>query len=800
MSDYSRRGQEGTGQDDFSHSSEKSSGAVDPQVSFTLSLNSAVYFQDPEVPLAPHMIARLILRATVTPPVVLEFFSLQHFDLVIINDAGDEVFRWSAGRAFPMIASNVPVFGEEQWTVDVTLADPAGALLPAGHYIAQSFLVTRTDPGTRNPVAFAKKYAASVEFSIQNRREPPVYKAEAGDSVFDLVVPKSGPHGPVRSDEFGMVGVFDIDWLTDTRFERLLDNMMGSPGAFKRVRVFKCLNSGAQESGIDPSPVTSSGIVWPNVAAPMNFSLTLNGLAEIASRGLIPHVVLGFFPSAVSPSPVAPPASYGNWKTLVTGFLNALAADARFGAAALGNWWFEVWNEPNNPNFWSGAQADYFKLYDATAEAVGQWQTASGVKIRLGGPAIVYDPQWMQDFLTHVSGPPPLPKVQCDFLSLHQKGNWNPKVTKGVIDSGLPANQPDLVSVVNAMDATATAAKNTNAALFRNIPIVNDESDMMVMFNIPYLPRMEQNFAAWLSGLTIAYDALSSQYSANGFRFFAASDNANQQLIKGCFDGRRSIMTQASRSFRDLFKAPVYNFYEFLRLLGDRHGSFITGGNNYFPNTDLFHAITVADTYIGSIFSIFPRSRGVSPGAWTLNYSIVDIPWAKVNIARFQIDGTLSNGFAKAGGTLSVPFPNAAGAQGVRQAQELKLFAPIQRNVALPGKKFHETFTIKPYTVMIYWITEATADKPADPVWIEAALEDGNVILRWQPNLEPWFYSYEVYLMDGREPGVMISPDPLRPAMWVDTGPGAGTRTYGVRAVSASGIRSALVVSNPVVV
>jgi hypothetical protein len=260
------------------------------------------------------------------------------------------------------------------------------------------------------------------------------------------------------------------------------------------------------------------------------------------------------------------------------------------------------------------------------------------------------------------------------------------------------------------------------------------------------------------------------------------------------------IMTRASESFRDLFKAPVYNYYELLRLLGDRHGSFITGGANYFPNSHLFHAITVADAYISSIFSIFPRLSDVSPGAWTLNYSIVDIPWARVNIARFQIDGTLSNGFAKAGGILNLPFPGAVGAQGIRQAQELRLFAPIQRNTALPGNKFHDNFTINPYTVMIYWITPFIPDKPADPVWIEAALEDGNVILRWQPNLEPWFYSYEVYLMHGSEPGAMIAPDPLRAAMWVDTAPAAGTRTYGVRAMSASGIPSALVVSNPVVV
>jgi hypothetical protein len=57
----------------------------------------------------------------------------------------------------------------------------------------------------------------------------------------------------------------------------------------------------------------------------------------------------------------------------------------------------------------------------------------------------------------------------------------------------------------------------------------------------------------------------------------------------------------------------------------------------------------------------------------------------------------------------------------------------------------------------------------------------------------------QVYLMDGNKPGAMISPDPLRAAMWVDTA-GAGTRTYGVKAVSESGIPSVLVVSNPVVV
>src|SRR5689334_2694203 len=110
-----------------------------------------------------------------------------------------------------------------------------------------------------------------------------------------------------------------------------------------------------------------------------------------------------------------------------------------------------------------------------------------------------------------------------------------------------------------------------------------------VGFDVPYRARMDTHFAAWLSALMIAYDTLSWRFNEVGFRFLAASDNANQQLVETSFDGRRSIMTRASSSPRDLLKLPAYNFYEILRLLGDRHGTFIEGSEEYFPNSELFH-------------------------------------------------------------------------------------------------------------------------------------------------------------------------------------------------------------------
>jgi hypothetical protein len=35
----------------------------------------------------------------------------------------------------------------------------------------------------------------------------------------------------------------------------------------------------------------------------------------------------------------------------------------------------------------------------------------------------------------------------------------------------------------------------------------------------------------------------------------------------------------------------------------------------------------------------------------------------------------------------------------------------------------------------------------ADPSWVGAAVEEDQVIPRRKPNLEPFFYSYEVYVM-----------------------------------------------------
>jgi hypothetical protein len=456
----------------------------------------------------------------------------------------------------------------------------------------------------------------------------------------------------------------------------------------------------------------------------------------------------------------------------------------RFGADAVRSWWFEVWNEPNMPPFWDGSFERYLELYRATSEAV----VASGYEVRLGGPAAAYTPpegaSLMERFIAFLAKEP---AVKCDFLSLHRKGIWGPEDAGG----------PRMERLIEASERTAETALRLVPERARGLAIVNNEADMKVGFDRPYEPRMTEQFPAWLSGTMAAYDALSAKYAAHGLRFVPASDDANQHLVQSPFDGRRSIMTMASSSPRDLIKVPVYNFYELLRLLGGRHGTIRTGGAAGFPHSDLFHMVTADESRIAVLFSAYAVPGPSAPRSWKLDYTLEDIPWPRVNIARFRIDATHANSYTAAGRHLAPP---VVGAGRLRAVQELSVDRPIETNVALTGGRFPDTLDLASFAVVLLWITPFSTDPPAAPQWLESTVEDGNVVLRWTRSREPAFYSYEVRRSTGGSAGVRLTPMPLRAAMWIDTAPPGGTHVYTVQAVSASGISSAAVPGRPVTV
>jgi len=137
----------------------------------------------------------------------------------------------------------------------------------------------------------------------------------------------------------------------------------------------------------------------------------------LVSIGMKPFVELSFMPTALQTggdivffykANVTPPRDYAKWADLITRLVKHWVD--RHGIDEVRSWYFEVWNEPNLDAFWKGSQADYFKLYKYTANAIKDVDA----QLRVGGPATA-DDGWIPEFLGFCEAS----KLPVDFVSTH---------------------------------------------------------------------------------------------------------------------------------------------------------------------------------------------------------------------------------------------------------------------------------------------------------------------------------------------------------------------------------------------
>jgi xylan 1,4-beta-xylosidase len=137
----------------------------------------------------------------------------------------------------------------------------------------------------------------------------------------------------------------------------------------------------------------------------------------LLSIGMRPFVELGFMPERLASGHatvfhyrgnVTPPADYDAWATLIRKLVGHWVE--RYGIAEVSQWFFEVWNEPNLPAFWTGTQDDYFTLYGHTAQAI----KAVDASLRVGGPATAMT-AWIDELLDYCERN----RLPVDFISTH---------------------------------------------------------------------------------------------------------------------------------------------------------------------------------------------------------------------------------------------------------------------------------------------------------------------------------------------------------------------------------------------
>jgi len=187
-----------------------------------------------------------------------------------------------------------------------------------------------------------------------------------------------------------------------------------------------------------------------------DFSIVDRIIDTYLMHGIHPYLEIGFMPAAMTSAPAGvpyrrawragvdshgatagwsyPPRDYRKWAELVYRWVRHDIE--RYGAAEVGRWYFEVWNEPNLSFYWLGTPEDFYRLHDYGVDAVRR----ALPNARVGGPDVAGSGgAFMDGFLRHVTtgvnfvtgevGTP------TDFLSFHAKGQ--PTVVDGHVRMGI---------------------------------------------------------------------------------------------------------------------------------------------------------------------------------------------------------------------------------------------------------------------------------------------------------------------------------------------------------------------------
>lgn len=159
------------------------------------------------------------------------------------------------------------------------------------------------------------------------------------------------------------------------------------------------------------------------------YSETENGIAQynwqyidklydfILEIGMKPFVELSFIPKDLSKSNktvfwwkgnIDLPKSYIKYYNFIKAFTQHLTD--RYSNEEVSKWYFEVWNEPNHPDFFVGSQDDYFELYANAANAIKKVSK----NYKVGGPASAGG-DWVTEILEFSDNN----NIPLDFISTH---------------------------------------------------------------------------------------------------------------------------------------------------------------------------------------------------------------------------------------------------------------------------------------------------------------------------------------------------------------------------------------------
>jgi xylan 1,4-beta-xylosidase len=271
---------------------------------------------------------------------------------------------------------------------------------------------------------------------------------------------------------------------------------------------------------------------------------------SILAIGMKPFVELSFMPQALASGDktvfwwkgnITPPKDYGKWSQMIKALTEHWTA--RYGVEEVKLWYFEVWNEPNLDIFWSGDQAEYFKLYEITAQAI----KSVSPDYRVGGPATAGH-GWITETIEFADRN----HVPLDFVSTHDYG------VRGI---GVDENGDQRLFLDPASDAISRPVRESSARIKASplpaLPLHYTE------WSTSYSPR-DPVHDSYISAPYILSQLKGAEGFADSMSYWTFTDIFEENgPVPSPFHGGFGLL-----SFQGLHK-PAFYAYQFLNRLGD---------------------------------------------------------------------------------------------------------------------------------------------------------------------------------------------------------------------------------------
>lgn len=266
--------------------------------------------------------------------------------------------------------------------------------------------------------------------------------------------------------------------------------------------------------------------------------------------GIRPFLELGFMPEGMASGEqtifwwrgnVTPPRSHQEWAALVRAALAHLVD--RYGLDEVRTWPIEVWNEPNLPDFWQGAdEAAYHRLYEVTAHAVKEVDAG----LQVGGPAISPGAdEWLVRFAEFAERR----DVPVDFVSKHA-------YTSGPAQHVPFGSYQTLAPARHLLDQFATPRDLLKDTRLDGLPVHITE------FNSSYCPDNPIHDTAFNAAYLAPVVAGGGEHT-DSFSYWTFSDMFEEAGVPtALFHGGFGLLTHRQ------VKKPTYHLYAFMARMG----------------------------------------------------------------------------------------------------------------------------------------------------------------------------------------------------------------------------------------